>query len=45
MLLFVDLGLGVSCEKYHAGLPSDERKRVHHHFIRDEIQVFQLIIG
>lgn len=31
-------GLGVTCEFYHAGLSNKERKRVHHLFIRDEIQ-------
>lgn len=30
--------LGVSCEYYHAGLSNKERRRVHHLFIRDEIQ-------
>lgn len=32
------LGLGVNCEYYHAGISNKERKRVHHLFIRDEIQ-------
>lgn len=32
-------GLGVRCEFYHAGLSPGERKRVHHLFIRDNIQV------
>ncbi|PFX20354.1 Werner syndrome ATP-dependent helicase [Stylophora pistillata] len=31
-------GLGVRCEFYHAGLSPKERKRVHHLFIRDNIQ-------
>lgn len=31
-------GLGVRCEFYHAGLSPGERKRVHHLFIRDNIQ-------
>ena len=40
------VGLGVTCEFYHAGLPIKERKRVHHLFIRDEIQVciFQYLV-
>ena len=33
------VALGVSCEYYHAGLSNKERRRVHHLFIRDEIQV------
>ena len=33
------VGLGVNCEYYHAGISNKERKRVHHLFIRDEIQV------
>ena len=41
-LLFV--ALGVSCEYYHAGLSNKERRRVHHLFIRDEIQVSALIL-
>lgn len=31
-------GLGVRCEYYHAGLAPRERRKVHHLFIRDEIQ-------
>ena len=27
------------CEYYHAGLQPKERRRVHHLFIRDEVQV------
>lgn len=31
--------LGVNCEMYHAGMSNEARSRVHHQFLRDEIQV------
>ena len=30
---------GVNCSKYHAGLSNDERKKAHHSFLKDEVQV------
>ena len=30
---------GVNCDKYHAGLSNEQRKKTHHKFLRDELQV------
>ncbi|XP_033114141.1 Werner syndrome ATP-dependent helicase homolog [Anneissia japonica] len=29
---------GVKCDVYHAGLPQEKRKQVHHMFVRDQLQ-------